>query len=102
MVLLSVHQTHEEGAATKRLSTAARLKSKRLRDILGMKHRESIYVWDAKISWNAFLWNSDFLGYHNSLSLDVQVGVQSCTNIHHDWLEFIVSLSIEPQHFFFP
>lgn len=53
MVLLSVHQTHE-GAATKRLSTAARLKSKRLRDILGMRHRESIYVLDAKISWNAF------------------------------------------------
>lgn len=46
-------------------------------------------------------WNSDFLDYHNSLSLDVQVGVESCTNNHQSWLEFIFSLSIKPQCYFF-
>lgn len=60
MILLSVHQT-DEGAtvsATKHLLVLKLVSNsdsiKRLRDILEMNHHESIYVLDAKISWNAF------------------------------------------------
>lgn len=32
------------------------------------------------------------LDYLNSLRLDMQVGVESCTNIHLVWLDFIIHL----------
>lgn len=31
---------------------------------------------------HGMLWNSNYLDYQNSLSLDMQAGVKSCTNIH--------------------
>lgn len=59
VILLSVHQTHEGATVSANqtsLSAVASLSQRfqRLRDILGMNHRESIYVLAAKISWNAF------------------------------------------------
>lgn len=59
MILLSAHHT-DEGAtvsATKHLLVLQLVsyndQIKRLRDILGMNYHESIYVLDAKITWNA-------------------------------------------------
>lgn len=59
---LSVRQTHEGAIGSANQTSCSSLLElnsysediKRLRDIFGMNHHESIYVLDAWISWNAF------------------------------------------------